>query len=258
MRETMGKNEDAAEATAAASLSRLGSIWWRMFENIDNDYLEIFIVTSRAGGLEPSEGRSYGVGKSTMAIWMAYRAHAYARKYLKIVGDEIVDLATPDERIRIMLDIIDNYLVWTLDDLLYKLHKTSRVIPAVIWDDVQYDCPAYHTVPPELRRKIEWLTRSRQKVSNIILTAPSIGEIAKILRIMINVEIIVPRRGVYEIQFLTKRRNFYDPTEDVQRMWYEGTGFFDPLPKEVDDYYKRKREEALDISLKTLTKPREI
>jgi len=91
---------------------------------------------------------------------------------------------------------------------------------------------------------------ARQRVANLILTAPSIGDISKPLRQNITWEVIVPQRGLYEVQFLAKKRNFWNPVENLSRMIYEVTGTFGPLPPEVDAYYKKRRDEQLNVDIK--------
>jgi hypothetical protein len=231
------------------SRQRLSTLWLRLAENIDNDFMEIFIITSQAAGLEPSMGRPFGVGKSTLAIWMAYRAHAYAEGLLEFDGGMPVDLASEEERLRLMKTVVEDRIVWTLKDLIDKIRgwRSEDPIPALIWDDAQKDCPAWTHIPPLKRSMIEYITMSRQRVANIILTAPSIGDVAKPLRRNITWEIIVPSRGVYEVQFIAKRRNFYEPTEDVSRLWYEVTGKFDRLPESIDELYKKRRDAQLNV-----------
>ncbi len=233
-------------AEKSVKRGKLSSIWWRMAQNINEDYLELFLITSRAAGLEPSEGRSFGVGKSTFAVWMAYRAFTFANGTLYFNEGRMVDETPEDEKIEIMKHVVKNYVKYSLDDGIEIIRTTNKLIPALILDDIQDSCPAYQHIPPKVRRKIEYLTRVRQRVANIICTAPSMGEIAKPLRQHINWEIIIPTRGVYEVQFIGKRRDFYNPTEDRSRLWYEVTGTFEPLPKEVDHLYKQLRDEQLD------------
>ena len=228
---------------------RLSNLWLRIAENIDGDFMEIFLITSQSAGLEPSMGRPFGVGKSTLAIWMAYRAFSYYLGKLRFEGEKIIDENSYEERIEIMKKILDNYIVWKLDDLIRVISSARGFLPAVIWDDVQRDCPAWQHIPRDKREKIEYLTMTRQRVANIILTAPSMGDIARPLRRNVTWEIIVPRRGIYEVQFVAKRRAFYNPADDYSRLWYEATGTFDPLPEEIDKLYKILRDSQLNVKV---------
>lgn len=238
--------------------SRLASIWWRMAENIDVDHLEIFLITSRAEGRERSDGRPFGVGKSTFAVWMAYRAWAYYKGLIGFDSEtmELIDETDEATKIEIMKEILNKFLVFKLIDI-YKRAVEYKFIPAIILDDVQKDCPKRQHIPDYQVKEIQELTRLRQRIANIIMTAPSMGSIAKPLRDLISWEIIIPRRGVYEIQYVYQRRDFYNPTEDRGRLVYDSTGTFEELPKEVTRSYKIFRDEDVVESLKEMIKRRE-
>jgi hypothetical protein len=229
--------------------AKLSFLWHRLFENVNGDYLEFFIITSQAAGLEPSLGRPFGVGKSTLAIWMCYRAWAYSLGKIIKTADSLVDLYNNEDKINLMKKIIDDAVAWSIDDLVNKLRDSNTVYPALIWDDVQRTAPAWQNIPPKVRLQIEYLTMTRQRVTNLIMTAPSIGDISKPLRQNITWEVIVPQRGLYEVQFIAKRRDFRNPVDNYSRMIYEVTGTFDPLPSEVDVYYKKRRDEQLSIAI---------
>ena len=231
----------------APSGRKLSIIWWRMADNIDSDYFEVYLVTSQAGGLEPSVGRPYGVGKSTFALWFAYRAWAYDRGTLWIDWENqvVVDETPENERRKIFEEIIENWLFYSLPDLLDAVSRARKRIPAVVWDDAQLDCPSGHNITAEKRELIARITTLRPMLANLVLTAPSISDLAKPLRRLINWEVIVPRRGVYEVQFIMKRRDYYDPYQDRERLWYDASGTFDPLPEDVQKLYQRKREEVV-------------
>jgi hypothetical protein len=217
-----------------------------MAENIDKNYLELFLITSQAAGLEPSEGRPLGAGKSTFALYFAYRAFAYVNGTLTIdwANQQVIDETPYDEQIEIYDKIINNYLYWRIKDLLYGIKTSPKRLPAVVWDDVQLDCPAWQHVPRDKRELIEELSIARPLVANIVMTAPSMSDIAKPLRRQVCWEIIIPQRGVYEVQFIAKKRDFYNPTEDLQRLWYDATGSFPPLPPEVMEKYNKRREQV--------------
>ncbi len=231
--------------------TQLSSIWLRLAENIRQDFLEFYIITSQAAGMEENVGRPFGMGKSTLAVWMGYRAWAYNTGLLQIAREpdgelRLIDTAQDQQRLQLMEKVVRECTAWHIDDLISKIKNASCFLPALIWDDVQDSAPALQHVPPDVVEKIGYLTRVRQRVANMIITAPSIGEIAKPLRRCITWEIIVPQRGMYEVQFLLKKRDFYRPTEDKTRLWYEATGSFDPLPESIDALYKQLRDAKLN------------
>jgi len=228
----------------------LSTIWFRLAENVDFDFLEFILITSRAGGKIPSEGRPFGVGKSSLAIWMAYRTWAYYRGSLYFVKEgnrfQMVDETPEDERVKLMSMIVRHYLKFSIIDVVETVKNARSIIPALIWDDVQRTCPAYQKIPHKLRELVEYLTLARPRLKNLIMTAPSMSDIAKPLRAFVTWEVIVPTRGVYEIQFIGKKRDFYRPTEDRSQLIYDSEGSFQPLPPEIDRLYKQVRDEALN------------
>lgn len=226
---------------------KTSAIWYRLIENIMRNYYEIFIITSQAEGLMPSDGRPFGMGKSSMSVFMSYIAWAFYQGKIKIMNGLLVDENTYNEKVELMKFIVKNYLKFSIDEVCETI-RTSKleVIPALIWDDVQQTAPEEQNIPRELRRKIKYLTRVRQRLANLILTAPSISDIAKPLRKNVTWEIIIPQRGVYEVQRYVKKRNFYNPVEDVSRLWYDMSGTFEPLPPEVEELYNTIRDKYLD------------
>ena len=224
---------------------KLSLLWARMAQNIDSDYLEAFLITSQAAGLEPSAGRSFGAGKSTLGLTIVYRAFAYENGTLYIDWDKqlIIDETPEDKQFELMKKVIDNYVFWSLSDLLKAVKTASKRLPAVLWDDVQLDCPSWQNIPKNMREMIEELTVVRPLISNIVMTTPSISDIAKPLRRLVNWEVIIPDRAIYEVHFVSKKRNFYKPIEDMSRLWYDASGSFDKLPEEVLNLYKKRREE---------------
>ena len=225
---------------------KLSLLWARMAQNIDQNYLELYLITSQAAGLEPSEGRPLGAGKSTLGLTVVYRAFAYENGtlYIDWKNQQIIDETPEDEKIKLMRTVVEQYTFWSLQDLLTALKTGKERFPAVLWDDVQLDCPSWQHIPPRKREMIEELSVARPLVANIVMTTPSMSDIAKPLRRQINWEIIIPTRGTYEVHFIGKRRDFYQPTEDQSRLWYDATGTFEVLPVEIMQLYNKRREEV--------------
>jgi hypothetical protein len=214
-----------------------------MAQNIDQNYLELYLITSQAAGLEPSEGRPLGAGKSTLGLTVVYRAFAYENGtlYIDWKNQQIVDETSEEEKNKLMRTVVEKYTEWSISGLLTLVKTAPKRLPAVLWDDVQLDCPSWQHIPPRKREMIEELSVSRPLVANIVMTTPSMSDIAKPLRRQINWEIIIPTRGTYEVHFIGKRRDFYQPTEDQSRLWYDATGTFEVLPEEIMELYNKRR-----------------
>lgn len=242
-----------ATVAEAVEPTKISAIWPRMAQNISEDYLEFFIITSQAAGLEDSDLRPFGVGKSTFAIHLAYFCWAYKLGLIKFARHNktgqtvILDVASPREKFDLYKQIVEKYVKWHIDDVLRVLFTAESPLPAVVWDDVQKSAPAYQHIPKSLREKIEALTMARQLVKNLIMTAPSVGSVAKPLKREVSVEIIIPRRGTYEIQFFVRKRDFDNPTFDNATLVYECTGEFAPLPPAIQDLYYKKRLESWSV-----------
>lgn len=241
----------AAEVELPIAAKKLSDIWLRMARNISYDFLEFFIVTSQAGGREQSEMHPFGAGKSTFAIRLAYHCWAYFKGYIKFYRHRPegapykVDKASDAERLQIFEDVVRNYVKWHIDDVLKTVKEATFPLPAVVWDDVQQSAPAYQHIPPSLKEKLEKLTVLRPKLKNLIMTAPSISDIARTLRKNITAEIIIPKRGMYEVQFIEKMRDFKNPVDDASRLKYDTTGFFEKLPDTIDALYQQLRIQAI-------------
>jgi hypothetical protein len=222
----------------------LSLLWTRLLANVERDKLSYYIITSQSGGFEPSDGVSFGAGKSSLAIFAAYRCFAFANGTLEIRDRGLVDFTPEKEKIQIMKMVVTNFLKFKLADVLHCLAASSSRIPAIIWDDVQGDCPSFQNIPKRKRLQMEQLTRARQKTGNLIMTSPSVSDVAKPLRRNLSYEILVPRTGIYEVQIWNKKRDYRQPINDRVRMSYDSTGTFPRLPAEVDALYKKIRDEC--------------
>jgi hypothetical protein len=131
----------------------------------------------------------------------------------------------------------------------YDLPFQENRLPCLVIDDVERSAPAYQHIPSDLRESIEYLNIVRPYVSNIIMTAPSISHIAKPLRGLVHYEVIIPRRGYYEVQLYAKSRDFDYPIEDRYRMIYLTTNTFPKMPENVEEkYLKMRNKHALVLT----------
>lgn len=208
--------------------------------NLYEDFMELTAITSRVRAYLKSEQRPFGAGKSTLAFQLSYMLH-----YIDEYGlESLYSIEPMDMRI---WDRVFQHAVYTIDDLVEMLLSTSLGdrIPCIVWDDAQLTAPAVNVIPPELKEKINFLTTARPYVANIIMTAPSLKDLARPLREKIKYEVIVPRRGVYEVQMIERRKNYYRPTLDLDRLIFVGIGSYPPLPKPIQERYNQWRDSEL-------------
>jgi hypothetical protein len=223
--------------------------WETLLKAIDENRLVITIVTSQSKGKEASELISYGQGKSTFAIWCSHVLHGYVMgirdKQFNIIKPELEDEAWYEALSHTTFFIQD--AIKLIKSIAYN---EKRRIPCLVIDDVERSAPAYQHIPKQLREAIEYLNVVRPYVANIIMTAPSISHIAKPLRGLVHYEVIIPRRGVYEVQLYMKRRDFYYPIDDRYRMIYLNTGTFPKMPTHIEQLYLYERDKHAHMELK--------
>jgi len=208
--------------------------------NLKENFLEITIITSRTRGAIKSFQKPYGAGKSTLAFYLSYILHYY---------DAYEELPISYEDNEVWDKVFDN-ACYTIDEVVKKISSTTKRIPSIIWDDAQITAPAVNP-PLSLKQKINYLTVARPYVSNILITAPSLSDISAPLRRLIKYEIIVPARGVFEIQFIERRKNFYKPLVDIDRLIYISQGKFNPLPPHIQKRYNEWRDQKVRLIMGT-------
>ena len=213
--------------SSAKYLSRIISNWY-------SDYLELTVITSRTKGKLASVQRPFGVGKSSLAWQLSYMLY-----YIAEYGEKsLAEMTLFDDGV---WNKVFDHATYTIDGVIELLTYTDERLPCILWDDAQLTAPAITNISKELKQKIEYLSTARDSVANIIMTAPNISELAKPLRKIVSYELIVPERGRYEVQHVVRRKNFYAPTKDFERLLYLGQGQFPKLPPEVDARYKKWR-----------------
>ncbi len=211
-----------------------------IISNIYDNYLEVTAITSRTRGKIRSVQRPFGVGKSTLAFELSYLLH-----YISEYGLE--SISSMEHKDMKIWYLVFDHAVYSLDGVVELITYADERIPCIVWDDAQLTAPAVTHISQKLREKIMYISAARLKLANLILTAPSISELAKPLRKLVSYELIVPFRGKYEIQKYTRRKNFYRPTDDYERLIYFGDGSFPPLPPEVQEMYDKWRENQMKM-----------
>jgi hypothetical protein len=212
------------------------------------DQLCIAIVTSRTQASFESKGVPYGAGKTTLAMREAYhflRLDPVTKRYFDTALDQKV-LANWDP-------VFAN--MWYYPSKILKSVEQARLsrtrISIGIWDDTQYSAGAQSGLPPALRDLVGDITTERPELGLLIMTAPSINDIHAVLRPLIQFELIVHRRGYFEVQKVKHRKNFANPKKDFVKLDYvsgqdpseQDEPDFDPLPAAVQTKYDEWRAE---------------
>ena len=216
-------------------MSDIGSVFAeRLLDNIVNDYYDVVIVTSRSMGRVKGSRRPFRVGKSTYALWLSYALHSLYYQFTQ-------KKQYSDKQLWDMVFKHLFYSIYDVDKYIKKLAKKGKTAPAIILDEAERTVPAYQRIPRRLRETIENINTYGTATKFLILTAPAISDIAKPLRRIITFEIIIPRRGYYEIQEIILNKEYHNAPEEYGRYIYRGEGTFPPLPPEIDKRYQEWR-----------------
>jgi hypothetical protein len=190
-------------------------------EAISENYLMTVLVTSFVQGKLKSRNLPFGLGKTTLALWLSY--------YLN--GNN--------------WDTVFERLTYNPFALGKLLKPGSARKNCVVWDDVQATAPAEQGVPRSIRRLSNFLSTERPEIASLIMTAPNISLISSPIRKLILFEVIVSERGRYEVQKISYFKNFRQPLIDLARLTYLEESCaedpFLPLPPEVMQRYNEWR-----------------
>jgi hypothetical protein len=187
---------------------------------ISNDYLLTVLITSYTRGkIKDSQNLPFGLGKTTLAFWLSWFMNGKN------------------------WDMVFERAAYNPYNLATMLKPKSQRKNAVLWDDVQSTAPAEQGVPRAIRRLANFLSTERPEVACVLMTAPNISMISSPIRKLVVFEIIVAKRGLYEVQKITYHKKYRDPLHDIAKLQYieEIEGTFNKLPDDVMERYKKWR-----------------
>lgn len=202
------------------------------------DYLICILITSASEGRQASLGIDYGVGKSTLMLYIMY-----------VFVDKFGKCQTEQEKWDRIFSMLYAF-PWELEQFYYTAPTRCPGEPIFIAvDDLQRSFGKDRSKDNYIRSLANRLTTARQQAPVFIASAPDIGEIAYPFRFKFNFEIKVPKRGEYEVQRLKKWTDFQNPYVTRVTMpktdWKPGVfPKLSDLNKEAEDRYKAWRTEA--------------
>jgi len=182
------------------------------------NYMISILITSSAQAKLPSLGFDYGPGKSTLALW--FLNNIYAGNWEKTKDNCI---ATPNG----------------CKKILDRGYRTT----GFLWDDMQMTVGKHQAHNLDVREFAYYLTTTRPYFAIMIGTAPHRGMLQKDFREFFHFEIIVPQRGIYEVQQLKHWIDFKNPTQIKDRLKYKGESPFPSLPPDIQVWYDNWRDE---------------
>jgi hypothetical protein len=195
-------------------------------EAIRHDYLMFVLVTSHTQGKLKSVNFPFGVGKTTLTMWLSY----------------VFSGIKTGDGIKYSWDEVFANMVYNPIAALKLVRPGTPRRPFGLWDDVQLTAPAERQVPPPILRFASYVTTTRKQIGVFFMTAPNMREIAAPLRRLITFELIVPERGKYEVQQIKCYKNFRNPLMDTTKLEYVEEGGFPKLPKVIEEKYDAWRE----------------
>ena len=196
-------------------------------DSITNNKLTIIAVTSAAEGMIESEGYKYGEGKSTFAIWFNKHLH-----------EQFQALQDPWEAAFQNLGYTWDHLYKAVDEA-FEHRKICYV-----QDDTQLIAGKSHSRNQKVQEWAEWIHTSRPFFAIIIFTCPSIDNLAKSWRDLVDFEIKIPTRGIFEVQQIKTRTIYKDPLNPAKHLKYLEDGTFPALPPKRQKRYTAWRKES--------------
>jgi hypothetical protein len=200
-------------------------------EAITKDYLITLAITSYTQAKYQTANLPFGLGKTTLGMEINYLLSGGS------VNDNYSRMDVWDKVKKTM--VYDPYHMGEL------LEPGSERKSCVIWDDPQATAPAAQSVPKPIRQLANFISTERPEVALIILTTPNLNYISAPLRKLVNFEIIVSERGLYEVHKISYYKNFRKPLQDNMHFDYveeiPRDQPFPPLPKEIKEWYDQWR-----------------
>jgi len=186
---------------------------------INSDYMLGILVTSQAEARIKGEGWSFGAGKTSFVL-------QYAKQFC-YGGD---------------WEAVCKHLISFAHELKPFVQPGAKRTPAVIIDDMQLDFGKHKSSDPDLKELCYYLTVQRPNLGVILGTTSHRGMLSKDFREEIfHFEVIVPKRGLFEIQQLKRWIPFDDPLRVRERLEPFGVGPFLSLEPEEQAWYDEWR-----------------
>jgi regulator of sigma D len=196
---------------------------------IKHNFLLVILITSQTQGKRKSENLPFGLGKTTLMLWLMYY----------INGGTTETAHDPTNKV---WDIVFQKLCGNPYDVAMLLEPGSKRTNAAGWDAVQMTAPAAQGVPKVIRDLSSYVSDTRPELACLIMTASNMNAISAPLRKLVVFEIIIAERGEYEIQKIKYSKNFEQPMQDLCRLDYIEEGSFPALPSPVMARYEEWRK----------------
>jgi hypothetical protein len=173
---------------------------------ITKNYLITIAITSYTQAKNQTRNLPFGLGKTSLAMELAYLLH----------GGCTTD-GYQNKNVWEKVHQIMGYDPCAIGEMLEPGRKRT---PCVIWDDVQATAPASQSVPIAIRSLANFISTERPECACVIFTTPNMNFMAAPLRKLVNFEIIVSERGLYEVHKYSYYKDFKRPLQDRMHFDY--------------------------------------
>lgn len=173
---------------------------------ITKDYLITIAITSYTQAKNQTRNLPFGLGKTTLCMELAYLLN----------GGSIND----NYQNKNVWKKVNEIMVYDPYNMGKLLEPGRTRIPCALWDDVQATAPASQSVPIAVRSLANFISTQRPECACIFLSTPNLNFIAAPLRKLVNFEIIVSERGLYEVHKLSYYKDFKRPLQDRMHFDY--------------------------------------
>jgi hypothetical protein len=200
---------------------------------ITKDYLITIAITSYTQAKNQTRNLPFGLGKTTLMMELAYLLN----------GGSVND----NYQKQSIWERVHESMVYDPYNLGKLLEPGRKRIPCALWDDVQATAPASQSVPIAVRALANFISTQRPECACVFLSTPNLNFMAAPLRKLVNFEIIVSERGLYEVHKLSYYKDFKRPLQDRMHFDYveeiPRDEPFPPLPEFEQTWYNQWRIE---------------
>ncbi|MFA5455989.1 MAG: hypothetical protein WC272_11805 [Sulfurimonas sp.] len=200
---------------------------------INHNFLLVVLITSQTQGKLKTENLPFGVGKTTLMLWLMYYMNGG-------IAENAYEPNNP------AWETVFTKLCGNPYDIVLLLEPGTQRTKCAGWDAVQMTAPAEQGVPKVIRKLSSYVSDTRPELACLIMTASNMNAISAPLRKLVVFEIIIAERGKYEIQKIKYHKNFEQPLQDLCKIDYLEEGTYPKLPDKISDRYEiwRKNSKA--------------
>jgi hypothetical protein len=200
---------------------------------ITKNYLITMAITSYTQAKNQTRNLPFGLGKTTLAEELGYL----------LLGGSTND----NYQNKNVWEKVHKIMAYDPYNIGLMLEPGRERTECVIWDDTQATAPASQSVPVAIRSLANFISTERPECACIIFTTPNLNFISAPLRKLVNFEIIVSERGLYEVHKYSYYKDFRRPLQDRMHFDYveevPRDQPFPPLPDFEQQWYNKWRIE---------------